>query len=328
VIKQGKFGDGVERMRTRVLIACVLLAACAFVISQYRHTLAEGDLVVEAVGQKSAVAQARMTDKNIQVAIDLAAVNGGGDVNIPAGKYYLANTIIVKSTVKLRLDSGSMLIPTRNVNVIELRRNSAVSGGIIYAHDTNGFDQSAIYLNGSEQFSGTLSTADISDMKIIGPPKKGNGIFFYAARGSDHVSWVQATNLNIAGFEKSIYFKTEPVQQPDKIWINGNNFSQILIKDSLYGIYLDGHRDLPYEISGNTFTNVQIQTTRETKQAIYVKGTKNVIQAMIWDYHQGAVAVHFDEDSLRNQIQSNVSASDSAYQDEGTNNLNLSADGS
>lgn len=262
---------------------------------------------------------------DIQSIIDQTASQGGGDVNIPSGKYYLTKTIIVKPTITLKLNSGAMLIPTKDINVIELKRNSAINGGIIYAYDFEGYTKSAIFLDGSEEFSGTLKTAAISDIKIIGRQGYGNGVFLHAAKGNDHVSWVEAHNLNITGFEKSIYFKTEPVDKPNKIWINGNNFSQIFLKDSYYGIYLDGHSDLPNEISGNNFTSVQIQTTDKTKQAIYVKGTKNYIQAMIWDYHLGAEAIRLDKDSLRNQIQSNVSVSDRAFIDKGKDNLSVSA---
>lgn len=314
-------------MKVKTLAASFLFVAFAVLLVRFVQAPPSGAKVAEAATASKAAASAkktetRKTEAAIQTLIDQAAANGGGEANVAAGKYYLSKTIVVKSGVTLRLNASAMLIPVRNVNVLELKRNSAVFGGIIYAYEMKGYDRSAIFLHGSEHFSGTLSTASIADMKIIGPQGSGNGIFFYAAEDSDHVSWVQARNLNISGFEKAIYFKTEPVQGSDKIWINGNNFSQIHIKDSIYGIYLDGHRDLPYEISGNQFSDVQIQTTPSTKQAIYVTGTKNMIQAMIWDYHNGAEAVHFGRDSLRNQIQSNVLSQDSAYVDEGQQNRN------
>ncbi|REE57516.1 hypothetical protein A8990_15326 [Paenibacillus taihuensis] len=317
------------KRRTVYISGLIIASACA--VAYYRFPVHSPDHTPVTSVAKVAIAQetansAQLSDTDIQQAIDQTAAKGGGDLSIPAGKYYLRKTIIVKPSVTLRLNSGTMLIPVKNVNVIELLRNSAVNGGIIYTYDFKGYSKSAIYLDGAEQFSGTLKTARISDMKIVGRPGYGNGIFFHAEKGSDHVSWVDANSLNITGFEKAIYFRTEPVQEPDKIWINGNNFSQIFIKDANYGIYLDGHQDLPYEISGNNFTGVQIQTSEITKQAVYVKGTKNYIQVMIWDYHLGAEAVHFDEDSLRNQIQSNVSVNDEAYIDKGKDNLSVSAE--
>ncbi|WP_276353937.1 hypothetical protein [Cohnella caldifontis] len=318
------------KRKTTAAIGIVLLCAIG-AASQIPYGGGGGNGMASVSASNALIAAApsqspskRLTESIIQQAIDRTVQAGGGDVTIPAGKYYVEKTIVVKPSVTLRLNSGATLIPVRNVNVIELRSNSAVSGGVIYAYGNENFDKSAVYLDGSEGFSGTLKSASISDLKIIGPPGRGNGLFFYAAKEDDHVSWVQVTNLNITGFEKSIHLKTEAVREPDKIWINGNNFSQIQIKDSTYGIYIDGHRDLPYEISGNQFTNVQIQTNDNMKQAIYVKGTKNIFQAMIWDYHRGTVAVRFDEDSYRNQIQSNVSSRDPAYQDFGRNNLNLS----
>jgi len=309
----------------QVILLLSLAANLAFLFV-YARPLQQASLATVQAADKNAKPKAsRKTEKDIQSAIDDAFKNGGGDVNIPAGKYYLSATIVIKPTIKLKLDSATMLIPNRNVNVIEMKSNSAINGGIIYAYDMEGYDKSAIYLDGSEQFSGTLKTANISDIKIIGRQGRGNAVHFAASKGNDHVSWVQVNNLNITGFEKAIYFKTEPVEAPGKVWINGNNFSQIFIKDSHYGIYLDGHSDLPYEISGNTFANVQIQTGSETRQAVFVKGTKNYIQAMIWDYHLGAEAIHFDEDSLRNQIYSNVSPNDRAFTDQGKGNLAVAA---
>ncbi|WP_091190255.1 hypothetical protein [Paenibacillus catalpae] len=313
-------------MKKKIWLFSVIAAAIVIVILKLWYPDRSNHSTPARAGEHVLEAIAHIQDgSDIQQAIDLAAASGGGDVEIPAGKFDVGNTIIVKPSVTLQLNSGTMLVPVRNVNVIELRRNSAVNGGIIYAYDFKGYSKSGIYLDGAQEFSGTLKSAGISNIKIIGRPGYGNGLFFYAEEGSDHVSWVEAHNLNITGFEKAIYFKTEPVQKPDKIWINGNNFSQIFIKDADYGIYLDGHMDLPYEISGNNFTGVQIQTSEQTKQAIFVKGTKNYIQAMIWDYHLGAEAVHLDRNSLRNQIQSNVSIDDRAYIDDGIDNLSVSA---
>ncbi len=312
-------------MKKPFLLTALLLTASFVLLVLHSRPFSQAGVAAVQAADKSTKKEERKTDKHIQKAIDQAYKNGGGDVNIPAGKFYVASTIVVKPTVKLKLDSATMLIPTNNINVIELRSNSEINGGIIYVYDLERYDKSAIYLDGSQQFSGTLRTANLSDVKMIGKPGHGNGVHFFAGKEKDHVSWVRVDNLNITGFEKAVYLRTEPVEAPAKVWINGNNFSQIFIKDSYYGIYIDGHRDLPYEISGNTFTNVQIQTGYQTKQAIYVKGTKNYIQAMIWDYHLGAEAIHFDEDSLRNQIYSNVSPSDRAFVDYGKDNLAVAA---
>lgn len=312
-------------MRKKIAIVGLVLIVCASGWWAYLNPLQTDSSSVINAAEKTTRQETRKTDVHIQNAINQAVKNGGGDVNIPAGKYYLSKTIVIQPTIKLKLNSATMLIPTHNINVIEMKRNSAINGGIIYIYDQEYYDKSAIYLNGSERFSGTLSSADISDIKIIGRQGHGNGVFFYAGKESDHVSWVQADNLNISGFDKAIYFKTEPINSPGVVWINGNNFSQITITNAHYGIYIDGHSELPYEISGNNFTNVQIQTTNETQQAIFVKGTKNYIQAMIWDYHLGAEAIHFDEDSLRNQIYSNVSNNDRAFIDKGKDNLSVAA---
>lgn len=262
------------------------------------------------------------TDVTLQKAIDHAQKNGGGVVYVPAGYYSINRTVIVKPTVSLQLSTAATFNITKDINGIELKKNSNISGGMISAWGLNKYTKSAIYIDGRDKLTSGSFSANISNVKLTSRTG-GNGIFLYAQKGSDHIGWVQADNVNIHGFEKGIHLKTNPVTSPDMIWVDGNNFSNILISDAVYGIYLDGHRFLPYEVAGNMFNNVQIQNTDRTKISIYIKGNLNQIQAMIWDVRPGKKAIYLDADSRENQIRSNAKVTDASVVDLGENNLIL-----
>lgn len=314
--------------KSKIIVIAVLLVATFSVIYELKPTPSSA-VATEAgmVNYDYTITNPKSTktDKTIQSIIDLAANNGGGDVYIPAGRYFIKNTIIVKPTVRLQLSYGTRLIPSSNVNVVELKKNSSINGGMIYTYGYDNFSKSAIFLSGEEEFTGSINAASISDMQLIGQTGAGNGLFFHAVKGSDHVSFVQVNNLNINGFNKAIHLKTEEVKKPNKIWVNANTFSQIAMNNPTYGIYIDGHFDLPNEISGNHFSGIQIQTSPDTKQGIYIKGTKNYVQAMIWDYHRGTDAIVLDKNSYRNQLYTNVQLDDEAYIDSGRENIGVSS---
>ncbi|WP_216700633.1 glycosyl hydrolase family 28-related protein [Priestia filamentosa] len=244
---------------------------------------------------------------SIQKAIDQANKDGGGNVYIPTGTYNIESTIEVKSNVTLNLSKGAILLPRRNVNVIHLRLDGSIQGGTINTYFVENYDSTAVYLEGKDRFLSGNHLTTISNIQIVGKRKgNGNAIHFYTKKNQDCISWVHVSNLNIYGFDKAIYFKTTPVEQGNLNWINGNTFDQIHISDSNYGIYLDGHDSVPYEISGNSFNNIQIQLSERTKFGIYVKGTRNFFQGTIWD-NKFNNAVKFESDSYKNQLISNVS---------------------
>lgn len=242
----------------------------------------------------------------IQKAIDQANSNGGGTVFIPSGNYYISNTIEVKPNVTLILSKGATLFATRNTPIIHLRLNASIKGGKINTYYAKKFDSSVIYLDGKDHFLIENHTSEISDIQIIGKyDGEGVAIEFYSENNEDSISWVSARNLNISGFEKGIYLKTSPVNEPELNWVNGNTFDQVYISNCKYGIYLDGHNSIPYEVAGNSFTNVQIQISKRTVYGIFVKGNRNYFQVTIWD-NKNKEAVKFDINSYRNKLESNI----------------------
>lgn len=58
------------------------------------------------------------------------------------------------------------------------------------------------------------------------------------------------------------------------------NFS---LEDCVNMIYMDSQVTTPNEISGNQFTNLQIQPSNKTKSIIKVSGQYNEFHGMVWD---------------------------------------------
>ncbi|MBR8645063.1 hypothetical protein KEH51_14700 [[Brevibacterium] frigoritolerans] len=212
----------------------------------------------------------------------------------------------VKPNVTLNLSKGATLLATRNTNVVQLRLNASIKGGKINTYYAEKFDSSVIYLDGKDHFSIKNHSSAITDIQII-RKHDGDGIAveFNSENDEDSISWVSASNLNISGFEKGIYLKTTQVSESELAWVNGNTFDQVHISDCEYGIYLDGHTSIPYEVAGNSFTNVQIQISERTLFGIFVKGNRNYFQVTLWD-NKNKEAVKFDIDSYRNKLESNI----------------------
>ncbi|MFJ7937150.1 glycosyl hydrolase family 28-related protein [Peribacillus sp. NPDC096622] len=240
----------------------------------------------------------------IQRAINQANKDGGGEVYVPRGKYYVEKTIQIKSNVKLILNKGATLYVKNNVNVVQIRLNGSIQGGTINTGLVKDYNSSVIYLDGQDGFSSGNHQTMISDINILGNGN-GNAIYFNAKNHLDCISWVQVRNLNIYGFGRAIYFKTATLKDSNIIWINGNTFNQVNISNCKFGIFLDGHAYLPNEIAGNSFTNIQIQISEITEYGIFVKGNRNYFEATIWD-SQGTNAAKFDVDSYRNKLVSNI----------------------
>ncbi|MCM3068384.1 hypothetical protein M3568_18870 [Priestia flexa] len=262
------------------------------------------------VSQFGADGQDKKDDSSaIQKAIDQANKSGGGDVYVPKGTYNIETTIEIKKNVTLILSKGATLLAKKNVNVAHIRLNGSIQGGTINTYFVEGYSASAIYLDGGDHFLSGNHLTTISNMKIIGKRNgEGNAIYFRTQNNLDSISWVHVSNLNIYGFNKAIHFKTTPAEKGNLNWINGNTLEQIHISNCEYGIYLDGHASVPYEVAGNTFDTIQIQISERTKFGIYVKGNRNYFQATIWD-NKHQESAKFDSDSYKNQLISNIGPS-------------------
>lgn len=109
------------------------------------------------IGAHGAVGDGHTNDAiAIQAAIDACCANGGGTVIVPAGRTFLAGSIVLKSHVELHLERGAVLQASGDWDDITERTTvSALSGGVV----TDATVQSG-------QF---ITAYDATDIAITGP---------------------------------------------------------------------------------------------------------------------------------------------------------------
>ncbi|MFJ7467871.1 hypothetical protein ACIQWI_04905 [Peribacillus frigoritolerans] len=246
----------------------------------------------------------------IQAAIDYCVDNNYSKVVITGKKQYtLSSPIIIKQNVHLEIDPTITLIVKGNFQVFELQKDASLSGGTIEVVDTS-FNSSVIFLSGAQQIEIHNHTA-ISNINIINRTTtyQGIAIHLYCNKAWDFISFFKASSLQITNFHTALYLKTEKLSNVDTpCWINANSFESIFIDGCQYGIEIVGSSDLPYEISGNTFTGIQVQSRKQTKKVIRCSGAYNIFEGIIWDTYRmddPPLVIEFSSASHHNYLSSN-----------------------
>ena len=246
----------------------------------------------------------------IQEAINNCIANNHSKVVITGKKQYiLSSPIVIKSNVSLEIDSTVTLLVKGDFQVFELQKDASISGGTIEIMD-NSFNSTVIFLSGAQQIEIHNHTS-ISDINIINRTTtyQGIAIQLYCKNAWDFISFFKANSIQITNFHTALYFKTEKLQNINTpCWINANSFHSIYIDGCQYGIEIDGNSDLPYEISGNTFTDIQVQCRKQTKKVIRCSGAYNVFEGLIWDTNRmddPPLVIEFSSISHHNYLFSN-----------------------
>jgi len=222
--------------------------------------------------------------EKIQKAIDFAALKGNPKTVLLADRdYSLTKPIVIKPNVQLESSYGAKLVVDGNFKVIELQRNASLVGAYI-AIDTPSFNSEVIYLNGSQKFYNSWNKTKVEDINIVNwnGNNKGTGISLYASGKGHEISFVKFENIKIADMETAIKLTSEK-PSGGYAYINANNFNNIIIDNVVNGIILNSSETVPNEVSGNIFTNIQMQLSGATKEAIRVTGQYNYFDGMIWD---------------------------------------------
>ncbi|MGE8017834.1 hypothetical protein ACQKOM_02765 [Peribacillus frigoritolerans] len=241
----------------------------------------------------------------IQAAIDKARANKIKTVKLADRKYTITSPIKVRQGVKLLFGYGTQFIVVGNFRVLELEKNASIEGAYIVIKD-KAFNSEVIYLDGKYKYYNTWNKTYVKDVNIINwtQSKQGTGISLYSG-GRDHeISFVNFENVNVSGMETGLKLKaTKP--SSGYTWINANRFMNISLEGCLNMIYIESHSTIPNEVSGNQFTNLQIQPTSNTKSILNVSGGYNKFDGMSWDLqritHQNAV-VELTEQSIGTNI--------------------------
>ncbi|AQQ63316.1 MULTISPECIES: hypothetical protein [Bacillus] len=222
----------------------------------------------------------------IQSAINKAESSKFKTVLLDDKKYKITSPIIVKKGVKLLFGYGSQFVVEGNFRVLELENNASIEGAYIAIDDPK-FNSEVIYLDGKNKYYNTWNKTQIKDINIINwtETNKGTGISLYSAGKENEISFVNFENIKIVGMETGLKLVAKK-PSTGQAWINANRFMNFSLEDCVNMIYMDSQVTTPNEISGNQFTNLQIQPSNKTKSIIKVSGQYNEFHGMVWDLNK------------------------------------------
>ncbi|TXR91658.1 hypothetical protein DN390_29015 [Bacillus sp. SH7-1] len=263
-----------------ILLIGIVLITIAFYQYNKKDGLAKNDKVyVEDFKVKN--------DSNkIQSAINKAESGKIKTVLLDDKKYKITSPIVIKKGVKLLFGYGTQLVVEGNFRVLELEKNASIEGAYIAIDDPK-FNSEVIYLDGKNKYYNTWHKTQIKDINIINwtETNKGTGISLYSGGKENEISYINFENIKVVGMETGLKLVAKKPQS-GHAWINANRFMNFSLEDCVNMIYLDGNVTIPNEISGNQFTNLQIQPSNKTKSIVRVSGQHNEIHGMVWDLNK------------------------------------------
>ncbi|MCU4936395.1 hypothetical protein OB966_19515 [Bacillus cereus] len=260
-----------------ILLIGIVLITIAFYQYNKKEGLAKNDKVyVEDFKGKN--------DSNkIQSAINKAESSKIKTVLLDDKKYKITSPIVVKQGVKLLFGYGTQFVVEGNFRVLELEKNASIEGAYIAIDDPK-FNSEVIYLDGKNKYYNTWHKTQIKDINIINwtETNKGTGISLYSGGKENEISFINFENIKVVGMETGVKLVAKKPQS-GHTWINANRFMNFSLEDCVNMIFMDSNVTTPNEISGNLFTNLQIQPTNKTKSIVKVSGQHNEFHGMVWD---------------------------------------------
>ena len=219
----------------------------------------------------------------VQAAINFAYEQNMKTVELTDRDYIITSKIIVKEGVKLLFGYGSRFVVYGNFNVIELERGSSLTGAYV-AIDDSRFNSAVIYLDGKYKYYNVWWRSVIQNVTIVNwsDSHKGTGLFLYANGPGHAISFMDFENVKIVGMNTAV--KLEAVKATSGFsYVNANRFTSFSLDDCVNNIVINGGESIPFECTGNYFTNMQIQPTNATKKLFVVNGQYNFFEGLIWD---------------------------------------------
>ncbi|MFJ8353814.1 hypothetical protein [Bacillus paramycoides] len=263
-----------------VLLIGIVLIIFAFYHYYTKESLAKNDkLYVEDF-------KGNNDSNKIQSAINKAESSKIKTVLLDDKKYKITSPIIVKKGVKLLFGYGTQFVVEGNFRVLELEKNASIEGAYIAIDDPK-FNSEVIHLDGKNKYYNTWHKTQIKDINIINwtETNKGTGISLYSGGKENEISFINFENIKVVGMEIGIKLVAKKPNS-GHAWINANRFMNFSLEDCVDMIYMDSHVTTPNEISGNQFTNLQIQPSNKTKSIVRVSGQHNEFNGMVWDLNK------------------------------------------
>ena len=125
----------------------------------------------------------------------------------------------------------------------------------------------------------------IHNINYLGSTATGTAVEFLASESGEFVTFVDVSSVSIKRFEYGI--KMVANSSGGGSFVNGNNFTNIIfLGQTKYDLHLDAINNESNEVSGNNFSNVQMQYTNETLKHLFVGIQSNYnsfTNFMAWD---------------------------------------------
>jgi hypothetical protein len=253
---------------------------------------------------------------SINSAIGYAASSGIKTVYVPDGTFNIHSTIVVERGIHLQLSPKAVLKAKQDVNIVQLKPDSKITSGVIDASEVPSFTSACIFLSGNDIFkllndhsygNGTILKG--KDHEYTDQKWTGIGIHLHSGKGFNnnpsYVSFVRFMQLGIFNFEYGILLETDQTitQESEMAWVNGNSFDQVNMMNCPKAITLRGDSKIPRDVSGNKFSNMQVQVNSYCDWAINCEGGWNTFEGTWWDLHRmpsDKAAIRFGSDSRFN----------------------------
>ncbi|MFE6169538.1 pyocin knob domain-containing protein [Viridibacillus arvi] len=246
-----------------------------------------------------------MTDAiKIQAALDFAFANKQKVVIAEERKYQLNATIKIREGVELRGERATHYSLDTNLRGFELEQGASFCGGTI-SIGINNYAKEVVYLDGKYRYDSTSAKTVIRDLVMWNwtSTTSGIGLSLFSGGDTHQIQFLNIERLVIWNFDIGIKLKaTEPTK--GQTWINANRFDKITLSECNQMIVIESNTSVPFECSGNIFSNLQIQPGTSTKQILKISGMGNSFTGVLWDtqliQHTGPIAEFTSTSSMNN----------------------------
>jgi hypothetical protein len=219
-------------------------------------------------------------DAVIQLAITKASsVTNPKTIYFPPGDYLISSTMVLNGVDVLAAPGAIFQPASTSLTMVDMRRTATWTGGHFYCSAIN-FDGIVFLIDGQYINSGfagrTQKSPKISDVEMItaiAVGGYGTGIKITSSGLTNSATWVVCDNIRIRNFQRAIYLYND-----NEGYVNGCNFTNIVIISPLIGIHLQSVSDINGP-SGNLFTNIGIQPSSapspDTTHCVLIDGGDN-----------------------------------------------------
>ncbi|MFG6150182.1 glycosyl hydrolase family 28-related protein [Halobacillus sp. B23F22_1] len=224
--------------------------------------------------------------ERIQKAIQFASLNENpSTVYVPKGDYVITSTIILREGVHLSFAYDARFVVYGNEDVLHIERNASITGAYI-AIDDSTFNKNVLVFNGKNNYYNSWHRSVFKHINIVNwaGNNKGKGVYMYAGGVGHEISYLQFNDIKLVGLHTAMELRAAKPASGYS-WINANSFNNITIDDCVRGIWMISSKTIPNEVSGNNFTNLQIQLSSSSQSAIRVSGEFNAFDGVLWDDH-------------------------------------------